>query len=274
MRFAVLLIASAAMAQDLAPQGAAAMREGRFEDAEGIYRKMLKQTPNNPKVRLNLGLALYSAGKYAQAIPELGAYLKAEPQPGPVYLVTGTAHLKLRRFCDASAPLEKARVWQASPQVSTELGDAYQGCKRYEEAAKAYLAANQPRAAARAFWQARAYAEAKPLYDSLASSNAADAEFLYEFGDTLARLDGAAAGIPHLERSLQIAPALIPARGALGRALLEVGRAAESIPHLSAAAPADVTLLLPLSRAYKATGRLEEAARVEAEYKKKVSAQN
>ena len=57
----------------------------------------------------------------------------------------------------------------------------------------------------------------------------------------------------------------------LGKALLQVGRAKESIPHLEAAAQQDATVLLPLSRAYKATGRLQEAARIEAEYKQRVS---
>jgi hypothetical protein len=33
-------------------------------------------------------------------------------------------------------------------------------------------------------------------------------------------------------------------------------------------------LLLPLSRAYKATGRVEEAARLEAEYRRRIASQN
>jgi hypothetical protein len=70
------------------------------------------------------------------------------------------------------------------------------------------------------------------------------------------------------------APDLLPARGALGRALLELGRAAESVPHLEAAVPADPALLLPLSRAYKATARAEDAARAEAEYRRTMSGRN
>jgi tetratricopeptide (TPR) repeat protein len=270
----LLLLALGAAAQDLSQQGATAMREGRFDEAERIYRQMLRQTPDHPGLRLNLGLALHSKGQYTAAIPELQAFLKANPAPGPIHLVVGAAHLKMGKFCDAIASLETARVWKNSPQVLIELGDAYQGCKRYADAAKTYLSAKQPRAAARAFWQARAYDEARPLYDSLASANETDPEFLYEYGDTLVRIEGSAKGVSLLERSVALAPELIPARGALGRALLELGRYEESIPHLSAAAPADVTLLLPLSRAYKATGRSDEAARIEAEYRKKVSGQN
>jgi tetratricopeptide (TPR) repeat protein len=274
MRLALVLIAAATFGQDLAQQGAAALREGRFDEAERIFRQLLKESPGHPGLRLNLGLALHSKGQHAAAVTELEAFLKANPAPGPVYLVLGAAKLKLGRHCDAVPALEKARQWQASERVLTELGDAYQGCKRYGDAAKAYVAARQPRAAARAYWNARVYGRAKPLFESVAAANGSDPEFLYEYGDTLARLDGAASGLPLLEKSVALQPGLIPARGALGRALLEEGRAEESIPHLAAAAPADVTLLMPLSRALKAAGRLEEAARVETEYRKKLSGQN
>ena len=73
---------------------------------------------------------------------------------------------------------------------------------------------------------------------------------------------------------MEAAPDLIPARGALGRVLMELGLAAESIPHLEAATSTDATLLLPLSRAYKATGRASDAARAETEYRRKVGSQN
>jgi uncharacterized protein HemY len=68
------------------------------------------------------------------------------------------------------------------------------------------------------------------------------------------------------------APDLAPARGALGRAMVEGERYADAVPHLKAAAPTDATLLLPLSRAYKALGKKEEAAATEAEYRRKVAA--
>lgn len=268
------LLAALALAADTLQDGARAMREGRFSDAERIYRALLAESPGDPNLRLNLGLALHSGRKYALALPEFQAFLKTKPGPGPVHLVLGTTQLKLGKFCDAIASLEQARAWQSSKQVLTELGDAYQGCKRFPEAARTYLAAGEKRAAAHAWWQARDYEQAKPLYAALAASHEQDPEFLYEYGDTLARIESAEAAIPFLERSVNLAPQLIPARAALGKALLEAGQPEKSIPHLTAAAPSDVSLLLPLSRAYKATGRLEEAARLEAEYRKQLTGQN
>ncbi|MGH9660736.1 MAG: tetratricopeptide repeat protein [Bryobacteraceae bacterium] len=264
-----------AAAEELSQQGARAMREGRFADAERIYRQMLKASPDDPRLRMNLGLALHSGHKFKQAIPELERYLKASPKPGPVHLMLGVAHLKLGRPCDAIEALEKARQWQSGVPVLVELGDAQYGCKRFLDAARTYRSAAelQPddprfaRAGARAFWQAREYPDARRLYAAMAHRHGTDPEFLYEYGDTLARLEGPEAGLASLQRAVEAAPGLVAARGALGRVLMDLHRAAESVPHLEAGAAADPTLLLPLSRAYKATGRAEDAARAEAQYR-------
>jgi predicted Zn-dependent protease len=267
------------LAQSMLQDGARAMREKRFAEAERIYRQLLKVSPDDPRLWMNLGLALHSGGKYQEAVGELERYLKFDPKPGPIHLVQGVNLLKLSRPCEAVQPLETARKWQASPQVLAALGDGYYGCGRYGDAVRTLEAAAKDddrarRMYARALWRAGEYARARAEYDVLAEKWADDPEFNYECGDTLARLEGAEAGLSYLEKAVRMAPALLPARGALGRALMELGKAAESIPHLELAAPADATLLMPLSRAYKATGRPEEAARVEAEYRRKVAAQN
>ena len=333
------------LAQSLSEQGAQAMRDGRFADAERVYKQLLKETPEDPRIHMNLGLALHSGRKYREAIPRFEQFLKANPQPGPAHLLLGVAKLKLRQPCEAVAPLEKARQWQASPNVLVELGDAYFGCRRYEEAARTFEELGQTpkglqgvglsyarlgrqkealdalaklerlppsaelhellsevrviegrngdalkemeaacrlapgdsrleRLRARALWRAGQYEEARKAFRTLASRWADEPEFNFERGDTLARLEGAEAGLPFLEKAVRAEPELIPARAALGRALLELGRGAESIAHLEAAVSEDVTLLLPLSRAYKAAGRTQDAARAEAEYRKRLASQN
>ena len=280
MRRALWLLCAMLCAQTSSEQGAQAMREGRFAEAERIYREMVKQNPGEARLRMNLGLALYSAGRYEEALKELSGYVKAYPQPGPVHLVMGTAHLKMGRACEAVGVLEQARQWQPNAQVLVELGDAQSGCKRYGEAGESYLAAanldgrdgKTVRAAARAFWQARMYGEARELFAQVEEVFGGEAEFLYEYGDTLARVEGAEAGLDRLRKAVAKEPRLTAAHGALGRALLDVGKAAAAVPHLETAAPVDATLLLPLSRAYKATGRIEDAARAEAEYKERLSA--
>jgi tetratricopeptide (TPR) repeat protein len=93
----MILAALLLLAQSLSQQGAEAMRRGRFADAERIYRQLIKEHPDEIRLRMNLGLAMHSAGKYADALPEFQAFLKAHPEPGPAHLLLGTAQLKLRR---------------------------------------------------------------------------------------------------------------------------------------------------------------------------------
>lgn len=287
MRLTLLIIACgytcAGQDPDLLQQGARAMREGRFAEAETIYRRLLKSAPQDVRLHLNLGLALHSEGKLEQALPEIERYLKATPQPGPVHLLQGTMRLKLKKPCEAIAPLEVARQWQASVEVLTELGDAYSGCKRYHDAGKTYEQAGRVRgldpklhrAAGHAFWEAREYQQSVKLFAAVESSFANDAEFLYEYGDTLTRLEGASAGLQYLERAVAAQHSLLPARAALGKALVEVGRHQDAISHLEAATATDPAIWLALSKAYRATGRNADAARATAEYRKRMAdAQN
>jgi tetratricopeptide (TPR) repeat protein len=338
---AMLLLMQASLSQ----QGAQAMREGRFTDAQRIYRELLKENPDEVRLRMNLGLALHSAGDYTAATREFDTYLKVYPKPGPVHLLLGVARLKLRQPCEAIPPLERAKEWQSSAQVLVELGDAYFGCRRYAEAARTFeqlgptpkglqgaglsyarlgrqkeaqeafdrlaslpasaelhellsdvrtlegrhedalaeldnavkLSPNDSRLRrlrARGLWRTAKYDDARKAYEELADRWSHDPEFNFERGDTLVRTVGVEAGLPLLEQAVKAAPTLLPARAALGRALVQAGRAAEAIPHLEAGSTQDPTLLLPLSRAYKAAGRADDAARAEKEYRLRVSAQN
>lgn len=270
------------LAQDLASlsaEGAAAMRAKEYSAAAGVYRKLVTQDAANPMWRLNLGMALFYAADSAGAARALEEFLRARPQPGPAHLFLGVARLKLQQPCEAIAPLEAALQWPQRPQSRwTELADAYQGCKRWEPAAKAYAEAAKlepqdtrlARQAAHCWRLARRYELAKPLFAALAAEYENNAEFQFEYGDTLMRLEGAEAGLPWLQKAVAMDAALLPAQAALGRAWLELNRPADAVPHLELAAPADPALLLPLSRAYRALGRAADAARSEAEYKARI----
>ncbi len=276
----ITLLFALAMLQDvssLSQAGAQAMRESRFADAGKAYRQLTEKEPANPMWRMNLGLAQYQAGNFQDAIVEFEKYLKAKPQPGANHWMTGLARLKLKQPCDAIAPLEKAKLWDAS-KSSIDLGDALFACGRFEKAARAYEGATVfhsnstklLRQVAHSYWRARLYPEAKKFFSPLAEQFANEPEFQFEYGDTLARLEGPAAGLPFLLRAEQAVPELTGVRGELGKALLAVGRMAEAIPHLEAASAKDATLLLALSRAYRSMGRTEDAERAQAEYRTKV----
>ena len=271
------------LAEDIAvlsSEGAAAMRSRKYPEAVRAYQALVTQDAANPSWRLNLGMALFYAADLAGAARALEDFIRAKPQPGPGHLFLGVSRLKLQQPCEAIAPLEAALEWPQRPQSRwAELADAYQGCQRWEPAAKAYAEAakldpKEPRLlrqSAHCWRVARRYEAAQPLFASLAGQYAGDAEFQFEYGDTLVRLNGAEAGLPWLEKSVAIDPELLPAQAALGRALLELGRAADAVPHLELAAKADPAALLALSRALRALGRAAEAAQAETGYKSRIT---
>jgi tetratricopeptide (TPR) repeat protein len=258
-----LAFAALSIGQETSQQAAQAMRAGRFSEAERLYRALVQQDPKNPGWHANLGLALHSQMKFRQAVEAIERSLKLKPSSG-LSLVVGIDYLKLNEPCNAIAPLQLT-------DRTDVLADAYYGCRRFPEAARLYTERNDLRSAARAWWQARDYSQAKPLYEKVAPQHKTDTDFAWEYGDTLLRVDGAEAAIPWLERTSDI----VEGRAALGKAYVEAGRFAEAIPHLEESAKIDPDLMLPLSRAYKATGRVGEADRALKEYRKRqASGQN
>ena len=279
----MILFALLLFAQDIATlsaEGAAAMRAKQYPAAVRTYQALVTQDATNPMWRLNLGMALFYAADHAGSAQALEQFIRIKPQPGPAHLFLGVARLNLKQPCEAIAPLEAALQWPQRPQSRwAELADAYQGCKRWEPAAKAYAEAARlaptelqfARQSAHCWRMARRYDLAKPLFASLAGNYQSSAEFHFEYGDTLVRLEGAEAGLSWLEKSVAADPTLLPAQAALGRALMELNRPADALPHLEIAAKTDPALLLPLSRAYRTLGRTEEATRTEAEYKSRIT---
>ena len=245
--------------QDLSRQGAEAMRAGRYQEAERIYRELVKQSPDHAGWHGNLGLALHSQGRYREAIDPLERSLKIRSSAG-FSTVLGIDYLKIGEPCKAIAPLERSDRKPA-------LADAYSGCRRFRDAAVLYEKLGNSRAAARAYWQARDYDDARRVFVTIARQHSADADFEYEYGDTLLRAEGATVALPHLER----ATSLVEGRAALGKAYIELRRFADAISHLEAAVSADPDLWLPLSRAYRATGRTADADSALSEYKKRQS---
>ena len=101
------------------------MSEGKFQQAVVLYRELNKAVPNNPGLKLNLGMALHLAGKKREAIPELEEAVKLDPHMAPAWLFLGTTRLQLG---EASAALKPLRtVLQLQPdqhQARQMLADA------------------------------------------------------------------------------------------------------------------------------------------------------
>ena len=87
-------------------------RLGRFEEAIEAYRAALAVDPTKTAVRLNLGIALYKAARYADAVPELAAVLTAQPDNLQARYLEADCHLRHGRAeaRDRAAGADRSRA--------------------------------------------------------------------------------------------------------------------------------------------------------------------
>jgi tetratricopeptide (TPR) repeat protein len=87
-------------------------RQEHYSEAVTAYRKALALDPAMPGLRLNLGLALFKAGDYKQAIPTLEPLLETAPAGSPeaqrLTILLGMAHYGLKEFAAAVPYLQRA----------------------------------------------------------------------------------------------------------------------------------------------------------------------
>ena len=122
-----------------AEKGKAAMAAGRFGDAAALYAEVVRALPDEPGMRLNLGMALSMAGRPREALAHLEAALKLRPDLLPASLFLGAARLELGEPAQAIAPLQA--FVNAAPdhrEARRMLADALLALDRYEPAARHY----------------------------------------------------------------------------------------------------------------------------------------
>jgi tetratricopeptide (TPR) repeat protein len=101
------------------------MNAGRYREAAAIYRELVRALPAEPRLRLNLGLALIKSGQPAEAVPELQKATAGNAQLAPAWFLLGLAYAQLKRPADAIAPLRAAvRLDTANSEALLELADA------------------------------------------------------------------------------------------------------------------------------------------------------
>jgi predicted Zn-dependent protease len=136
----LVLVATAAAAQppDLAArsrQAAAAMNDGRFDEAARIYREMLKALPDEPGLLMNLGMALAMQSREKEAVAPLERAIALSPDLLPAHLFLGSSYLALGDAAKAVSPLE--RVVAANPadvESRRLLAQAYGATGRVSQA--------------------------------------------------------------------------------------------------------------------------------------------
>lgn len=74
---------------------------GKLEEAIRIYRDLVRNSPDNPILLLNLTVAEYTAKHYHEAIDHATAALKLQPDLLAARLFLGASHLQLGQFTPA-----------------------------------------------------------------------------------------------------------------------------------------------------------------------------
>src|ERR1044071_5392433 len=89
-----LLVGASEDPAAVAKRARAALASGQYEQAATLYRELCRLLPSEPGMRLNLGIALYSGGRYVEAIAELESLLKQNPSIEPAYLFLGLSRVR------------------------------------------------------------------------------------------------------------------------------------------------------------------------------------
>ena len=116
-------------------QAKSLMQNGRFQEAEKVWRQLELKNPKDSAVHANLGLVLARQGKFANAVMEYRKALEFNPHQKDVEFDLGLAEFKQGHFAAAvSAFKSVSAVGQADSRTLLLLGMSYYGEHQYSKA--------------------------------------------------------------------------------------------------------------------------------------------
>ena len=95
--------------EQLLQKGVVAHKEGRLEEAEGLYRAILQSQPTHPDANHNLGVLKVSVNKPDDALILFKTAIETNPKIEQFWLSYIDALIKEKQFDDAKQVLEKAK---------------------------------------------------------------------------------------------------------------------------------------------------------------------
>ena len=115
-----------------------ALAEGRYDEAERLYRELARQTPGVAEVHAKLGVTYYQEGKYSEAIPELRRALALKPGLPNLDALLAMSQSELGQHAEALPGLKRAFARGGDPPlvraVGLHLQRAYMGLGRDADA--------------------------------------------------------------------------------------------------------------------------------------------
>ena len=103
-------------------QGVTAHREGKVQEAEGLYRAILQSEPLHPDANHNLGVLAVAMNKADAALPLFKTALEANPKIEQFWFSYIDALIKVQQFEYARQVLEQAKTQGVAAKKLTVLG--------------------------------------------------------------------------------------------------------------------------------------------------------
>jgi tetratricopeptide (TPR) repeat protein len=105
-------------------EGQSALHEGRFAEAEGYFSEALAADPGRTDALVGLGIAQYKQGEIDQASDTLRKALQVRPNEPSVRLYLGLAYLQNRDSLQAEQQLSALRSLEIDPRVAQQIDRA------------------------------------------------------------------------------------------------------------------------------------------------------
>jgi predicted Zn-dependent protease len=276
---------SAAAAVKLSPNlitaslflGASHLELGEFPQAIEALERVIAANPRERNGRLMLGEALLGARRTEAAANHLQAVSEMLPDNPRVWSGLARAFEALGRMASAAEAWERLMALPPSVESHVHAAELQASALRWREAANEWREAlklapgksNIRVGLAWSLFRSRDYdaaiATLKPL---LTMQPNAEVQFVY--GASLLNLQQPVEAMPYLHSALARDSRMLPARAALGQALLQTGQAEDAIPLLRDALGVDLdgSIHFQLFRAYQLTNRKAEAEKALAAYQR------
>ena len=104
--------------------GARALAEHRYADAERAYETLRQLSPDVAEVHASLGLSYFQQRKFNEAVPALRQALKLKPALPNVPVLLAMSLSELGRFDEALPGLQKGFAQSADPAIKRAAGPA------------------------------------------------------------------------------------------------------------------------------------------------------
>lgn len=262
--------------------GASRLELGDSAGAVEPLERAARAQPMDRNAAAFLAEALLGAGLPDKAVGQFRRAAEMAPEDPRVWYGLGRSYEKLSDSAQAQQAWERLMQLPPSRESYMHLAEVKEHAGEYVEAAKRWrealgIAPNDPHVEGGLVWalyKARDYQAAIPVIDRLLLKNPQSAELNFLRGACQVNLEEPETGLPYLEKAVALDAGFVPARAALGQALLRTGKPKEAIPHLRAALETDPdgSVHFQLYRAWQMAGKADEARKALAEYRSFTSA--